>query len=71
MMINYDAYATILLARDDLADLYATRDAQELTTYLINNNTDRIIADMIYYFGPEEMTILHQKLTAMVLNPND
>ncbi len=72
MMIDYDAYATMILARDDIADLSATRDADELITHLLGMiEEDKILRDINYYFGPGEFTTLRATMKLMILSPND
>lgn len=72
MIIDYATYAYILLSRDDIADLRATRDADELITYLISNpDSNKIIDDMNYYFDDESHSILRTTMIKMILNPVD
>lgn len=72
MIIDYGIYAYILLSRDDIADLRATRDVDELITYLIGNpDSNKIIDDMNYYFDDESHSILRKIMTEMILNPID
>lgn len=75
MTISMDAIATQLLARDDIADLYANKDAVELADLLIWTAPDLIYAHIAAHlpidhadnFIPE----LRAELTAMILSPND
>lgn len=76
MTAQLDIIATQLLARDDITDLRATRDAIELADLLIWTAPDTIIADAIEHHLPIEhaddfIPTLRATLTDMILNPND
>jgi hypothetical protein len=57
--------AYILLSRNDIADLHATRDADELADFLINTAT---LPDTITDHDTDD---LHSIMTEMILNPID
>jgi hypothetical protein len=61
MIIDFDIIAySIIIARDDIFELHASRDAAELATFLINNSDHSAIIDE-----------LHPIMTAMILDPID
>jgi hypothetical protein len=61
--LNIIAYS--MLARDDIADLRATRDAAELADFLINSAT---LPDTITDHDTDD---LHLIMTSMIMNPID
>lgn len=62
-IIAYD-----LISRDDIADLYATRDAIELADLLISIMPSRYNDTLIY---DEPLNELRSIMTEMILNPID
>ena len=75
MTIELDIIATQLLARDDIADLHATRDAIELADLLIWTAPNMIYAHIAAHLPIEHedhfIPDLRAELVAMILNPND
>lgn len=66
-----DMIAIELLAREDIADLHSTRDADELAHYLIMNAKGDIIPALVDMILDSPLTALHDSLIGMILNPND
>lgn len=74
-MIDLDILATQLLAREDIADLRATRDAAELADLLIWTAPNSIYAPIAAHLpidhADDFIPNLRAELTAMILAPND
>lgn len=75
MTLALDIIATQLLARDDIADLYANKDAVELADLLIWTAPNSIYAHIAAHLPIDHadnfIPDLRAELVAMILNPND
>lgn len=65
LIMTLTTLAYILISRDDIFELHATRDAAELADHLINIST---LPDTITDADTDD---LHAIMTEMILNPID